>query len=96
MHCDDRPDSDYDLSLLRTEGYSVGVDASRIGNEARFINDFRGVRPKANAVFQDRRIPGGELRMSVWSSTDAIKKGDEILVSYGEHRVSCSRILTIN
>ncbi len=85
VHCDDRPDSDYDLSLYRAEGVNVGVDASRMGNEARFINDYRGVNPKPNAVFQEYRTPGGELRMAVWSSTDSIKKGEEILVSYGKY-----------
>ena len=49
VHCDDRPDSDYDLSLYRTsDQISVGVDAQQAGNEARFINDFRGVRSKPN------------------------------------------------
>ncbi|OBZ79037.1 DnaJ 1, mitochondrial [Grifola frondosa] len=85
VHCDDRPNSDYDLSLYRSlDGVSVGVDACRMGNEARFINDFRGIKPKPNAVFEERRSANGELRMSVWSGSEIIKKGDEILVSYGK------------
>ena len=85
VHCDDRPTSDYDLSLYRSSGHaSVGVDAQSAGNEARFINDYRGVKPKPNALFQERRTDSGELRMSVWSTTEAIKKGDELLVSYGK------------
>jgi SET domain-containing protein len=85
VHCDDRPDSDYDLSLYRSQdGVNVGVDARTMGNEARFINDFRGIRDKPNAVFADGRRPSGELRMSVWTAGEAIKKGDEILVSYGK------------
>lgn len=85
VHCDDRPDSDYDLSLYRSpEGLSAGVDASRMGNEGRFVNDFRGVRPKPNAAFEEIRTADGELRMSVWSMSEVIKKGDEILVSYGK------------
>ncbi|TBU34967.1 hypothetical protein BD309DRAFT_60005 [Dichomitus squalens] len=87
VHCDDRPDSDYDLSLFRTgtpDHVSVGVDAQHAGNEARFINDYRGVKAKPNALFQERRTEGGELRMSVWSGSEAIKKGDELLVSYGK------------
>lgn len=85
LHCDDRPASDYDLSLLRLQdGTSVGLDASRMGNEARFINDFRSVAPKANAQFQESRNGAGELCMSVWSGSEGIKKGDEILVSYGK------------
>ncbi|CAL1696373.1 unnamed protein product [Somion occarium] len=85
IHCDDRPDSDYDLSLYRSQdGISVGVDASQMGNEGRFINDFRGVRPRPNAMFEERRTSVGELCMSVWCGTKPINKGDEILVSYGK------------
>ncbi|EGO24943.1 hypothetical protein SERLADRAFT_468952 [Serpula lacrymans var. lacrymans S7.9] len=85
VHCDDRPTSDYDLSLYRSQdGVSVGVDASKVGNEARFINDYRGVKSKPNVVFVDRRTSSGELRMSIWSSAAPIKKGEEILVSYGK------------
>lgn len=84
VHCDERPQSDYDLSLYRSQcGADVGIDASVIGNEARFINDFRGVREKPNAVFADERSTSGELRMSVWSMGE-IRKGEEILVSYGK------------
>lgn len=85
VHCDDRPDSDYDISLYRTaEGVSVGVDARTMGNAARFINDFRGVKPKPNALFEERRTTNGELRMSVWSGSSVIRKGEELLVSYGK------------
>jgi SET domain-containing protein len=85
VHTDDRPSSDYDLSLYRTQdGINVGVDAKLMGNEARFINDYRGVRDKPNAAFEDDRSANGELRMSVWSKHLPIQKGDEILVSYGK------------
>ena len=84
VHCDDRPESDYDLSLYRSATISVAVDASRMGNEARFINDYRGVRQKPNALFQERQTPFGELCMSIWSGREGIKKGEEILVSYGK------------
>ncbi|KAF7437119.1 hypothetical protein PC9H_003953 [Pleurotus ostreatus] len=85
IHCDDRPNSNYDLSLYRyPDGLSVGIDASVVGNEARFINDFRGVQPRPNAVFTEKRNGDGELRMSIWSSKDVIKRGDEVLVSYGK------------
>lgn len=33
VHCDEREDSDYDLSLFRNGDLSVGIDASRMGNE---------------------------------------------------------------
>jgi len=85
VHCDDRPNSDYDLSLCRLpEGVSVGVDASTMGNQARFVNDFRGIGIKPNALFIDTRTASGEIRISIWSSDRDIKKGQEILVSYGK------------
>jgi hypothetical protein len=85
VHCDDRPLSDYDLSLYRTPGgvVSVGIDASAMGNEGRFVNDYRGIRAKPNAQFEERRGNNGELRMSVWTGSEAIKRGEEILVSTG-------------
>jgi len=55
-----------------------------MGNEARFVNDYRGIKSKPNAFFEQRRAADGMLRMSVWSCSEAIKKGDEILVSYGK------------
>ncbi|KIK71337.1 hypothetical protein GYMLUDRAFT_33487 [Collybiopsis luxurians FD-317 M1] len=85
VHTDERLESDYDLSLHRfLSGESVGIDASRIGNEARFINDYRGIRGKANAVFIDYRNENGELRMGIFASGDDIKKGEELVVSYGK------------
>jgi hypothetical protein len=55
-----------------------------MGNEARFINDYRGISSKANSIFLDGRTQTGELRMSIWSTREEIRKGDEILVSYGK------------
>ncbi|KAJ7102267.1 hypothetical protein B0H15DRAFT_813893 [Mycena belliarum] len=85
IHCDTREDSDYDLSLLRDGDLSVGIDASKMGNEGRFVNDYRGIpgQDKPNAVFMDVRTPEGELKMTIQSSR-VIKKGQEILVSYGK------------
>jgi len=85
VHCDDRPESNYDLSLSRfQDGVCIGIDASVMGNEARFINDYRGVKGKPNAAFIDARHPSGELRMGIWSSNKEIRKGEEIVVSYGK------------
>ena len=86
VHADAREASDYDLSLFRTqEGISIGVDAQKMGNEARFINDYRGVAAKPNVIFKDVRTEAGELRIGIWSATTEIKKGEEILVSYGKN-----------
>ncbi|EJD55443.1 hypothetical protein AURDEDRAFT_49930 [Auricularia subglabra TFB-10046 SS5] len=94
IHTDVRETSDYDLSLVRLpaaefavgEGdwLSAGVDAARCGNEARFVNDYRGVAPRANAVFKEGRTGGGELRIGVWSGSRGIDKNEEIVVSYGK------------
>jgi hypothetical protein len=91
---DTDPNSDYDLSLDRELG--IGVDAAKMGNEARFINDFRGIAPSANAEFRDVWVDVGkgcfEKRMAVYvlsagksgKRAKGIGKGEEILVSYGK------------
>lgn len=86
--------SDYDLWLDR-DG-DVAVDAARVGNEARFVNDYRGVpgavRPNAEfcEAWDARR---GEKGMAVFvlpagkkdkARAVGIAKGQEILVSYGK------------
>jgi hypothetical protein len=62
---------------------NVGIDAALMGNEGRFVNDFRGIRQRPNAVFEERRPDTGGLMMSIWSN-EHIRKGDEIVVSYGK------------
>lgn len=86
--------SDYDLSLDRE--LNLGIDASNAGNEARFINDYRGISAKGpNVEFRETWVNTNgksERRMSVFVLTagksgkraDGIKKGEEILVSYGK------------
>ncbi|PVH96356.1 hypothetical protein DM02DRAFT_617262 [Periconia macrospinosa] len=86
--------SDYDLSLDRELG--IGVDASKMGNEARFINDYRGVSAAPNAEFRHVFVDVGkgrvEKRMGVFvlsagksgKRAKGIEKGREILVSYGK------------
>jgi hypothetical protein len=87
--------SDYDLSLDRELG--VGVDATNMGNEARFINDYRGINSSGpNAEFKEVWVDVGrghvEKRMAVHvlpagksgKRAKGIGKGEEILVSYGK------------
>jgi hypothetical protein len=88
--------SDYDLALDAALG--VAVDAAREGSEARFVNDFRGVRARPNAAFGDVwvRCGGGgggggggavERHVGVFAACGrggAIRKGEEIVVSYGK------------
>jgi len=86
---DPHAESNYDLSLDREQG--IGIDADKKGNEARFINDYRGIAEKPNAEFKEiwdeKRKERG---MGVWVLPEGksgkgkgIKKGDEILISYG-------------
>lgn len=81
--------SDYDLSLRHGALY-LGIDAAKIGNEARMLNDYRGVEESANARFDSYVNIHGEIRMGVFAIGSemkggrGIKKGEEILVSYGK------------
>jgi hypothetical protein len=94
---DTDPTLDYDLRLNAELG--IAVDASRMGNEARFINDYRGVSDTGpNAEFRDVLFDQGngvlERRIGVFvlsagkgksgKRTKGISKGEEILVSYGK------------
>lgn len=102
------PTSDYDLWL--DHGADVAVDAGAQGNEARFVNDYRGVREQGpNAEFGTAWCERwGQLCVGFWvlragtgkgkagkagkgakakgdrSRQDGIRKGEEILVSYGK------------
>ncbi|TNY19638.1 hypothetical protein DMC30DRAFT_399852 [Rhodotorula diobovata] len=70
----------------------VGCDATTMGGEARFVNDYRGVPgfERPNAVFELRSwdIPGmvgrKGVRMAVWAGPHGVAKGAEICVSYGK------------
>ncbi|KAH7319721.1 hypothetical protein B0I35DRAFT_391633 [Stachybotrys elegans] len=85
-------ESDYDLWLDR--GADVAVDAAREGNEGRFVNDYRGVRERANAQFGNVWCERwGEVCVGIWvlgggakkkGDGGGIRKGEEILVSYGK------------
>jgi SET domain-containing protein len=74
--------SDYVVAL----NHAVSIDAQRLGNEARFVNDYRGIAVKPNAEFRLFTYGGGtgEARMGIWSGHHNITKGSEILVSYGK------------
>lgn len=92
------PDSNYDLSLDRE--LDLSIDARTRGNEARFINDYRGIRAEGpNAEFRDCLVEGTkgrkpERRIGVFvlsagskaggKRAKGIAKGEEIVVSYGK------------
>jgi len=87
--------SDYELWLDKES--AVAVDAERRGNEARFVNDYRGVKDRPNAEFREvwsvrhrERcmavfvLPEGKNRKAKARPDGGIAKGHEILVSYGK------------
>lgn len=64
-HCRAHEASDYDLWLDREA--EVAVDAAAAGNEARFVNDYRGVRARPNAEFCECWDPrSGQRTMGVF------------------------------
>lgn len=91
---DTDPSSSYDITLDRELGLSI--DASKAGNEARFINDYRGVKDKPNAEFKDMWVRVGEKKWERWIGVfvlnvgkaglrkAGIRGGEEIVVSYGK------------
>mmetsp|Transcript_78358 Transcript_78358/g.210808 ORF Transcript_78358/g.210808 Transcript_78358/m.210808 type:complete len:163 (-) Transcript_78358:8-496(-) len=72
--------SDYVLSF---DGV-LSIDAEFQGNEARHINDFRGVAQRPNAEFDNYHDQDGVLHMGVFALHQRIARGSEILVSYGK------------
>lgn len=98
LHTNDKkdtdPDSDYDISVDRDLGLSQ--DASKSGNEARFINDYRGIAERPNAEFRDIWVQTAEKKWERWIGIfvvtpgksamrkNGIRPGEEILVSYGK------------
>ncbi|KAJ3205824.1 hypothetical protein HDU67_008622 [Dinochytrium kinnereticum] len=77
--------SDYALSFERS--YGLSIDAERAGNEARMINDYRGVvgvkRPNVEFHLY-RDLKTGEVRMGIWALSKPIGAGEELLLSYGK------------
>jgi len=87
---DPHANSNYDLSLDREHG--ISIDADKKGNEARFINDYRGVAERPNTEFKEIwDVRRGERGIGVWVLQEGkkgkgkgVRKGEEILVSYGK------------
>jgi hypothetical protein len=74
------PNSDYVLKFTE----ELSIDAETIGNEARMVNDFRGIESKPNAEFILYFDSNSQnLRIGVFSLLE-IKCNVEILVTYGK------------
>ncbi len=62
----------------------VDVDAEKVGNESRFINDYRSVAKRPNVQFHYYRSEhAGEAAVGVVVLAP-IAAGDELLIDYGE------------
>jgi len=67
------------------EHSELALDARRVGNEARFINDYRNTGMRANVEFRLRRDAKRELRQGVFvCAKEGIRRDQELLISYGK------------
>ena len=58
---------------------------SQVGNEARFVNDYRNTGRRPNVEFRLRRDRRGELRQGVYVASKAgVAAGEELLINYGK------------
>ena len=56
-----------------------------MGNEARFVNDYRNTGRRPNVEFRLRRDRRGELRQGVYVTAKAgVAAGEELLINYGK------------
>ena len=56
--------SDYSASF--GDDHELALDAEKMGNEARMINDFRNTGRRANAVFDQYRDAAGDQKLGVF------------------------------
>ncbi|KAH8916561.1 hypothetical protein BT69DRAFT_1228279 [Atractiella rhizophila] len=90
------PDSSEEIGEVEGTWERISIDAQNGGNEARFVNDYRGVPgvERPNCEFRIREVDadnanhgtmGKMKRMCVVvCKKEGIKKGEELLVSYGK------------
>ncbi|KAJ9121481.1 hypothetical protein QFC22_002097 [Naganishia vaughanmartiniae] len=86
IRCMSVPSSSSSSSPTEPILIDIGIDAAKHGNAARMINDYRGIAAKPNSEFRQVWDPvTGWARMEVWTLPGfGLKKGDEVLVSYGK------------
>jgi len=75
--------SDYELDFGAHS--ELSLDAHIVGNEGRFLNDFRNTGRPPNVEFRLRADRAGALRQGIFvSAKRGVEAGDELLVSYGK------------
>ena len=80
----DEGEDEFDEDEFGEEG-ELCLDARRVGNEARFVNDFRNTGRRQNVEFRLRRASDGELRQGVYvCARNGVAAGEELLISYGK------------
>jgi len=72
-----------DMAQSMGRAMSMEIDAKLVGNESRFINDYRGIAPQPNVEFCTKACARKGIWVDVRVAT-AIGQGDEILVDYGK------------
>jgi len=75
------------VTLFLDESTIIEIDASKVGNETRFINDFRGRESEPNANLQQIRFGGCWYVLVV--TTKTIETSQEILVDFGASKSLC-------
>ncbi|UZJ57108.1 hypothetical protein CBS101457_006428 [Exobasidium rhododendri] len=92
------PDSRYDAAIESDDGTRLGIDATRAGSEARFVNDFRGILIRPNVFLQDWSArsphekdnqdgimyPKRVKGIAFFSGAHSIKAGTELCTTYGK------------
>ncbi|CEL93070.1 unnamed protein product [Vitrella brassicaformis CCMP3155] len=77
-------DGPYVCKLVQDEAdwEAVSVDASKAGNELRFVNDYRGISEQPNVSFSSCFIDG--LPRTLLVVTRPVAFGEEFLADYGQ------------
>ena len=67
------------------EQSELALDAKTVGNEARFVNDYRNTGRRPNVEFRTRRDRHGCLRQGVYvCAKGGVSAGEELLINYGK------------
>lgn len=67
------------------EQSELALDAKTVGNEARFVNDYRNTGRRPNVEFRIRRDRHGCLRQGVYvCAKGGVSAGEELLINYGK------------
>ena len=74
---------DSESLFLADCGGGCDVDAERCGNEARYLNDYFGIAPQANAVLESREAHLTGCRYVVVRLIVPVREGEELLLDYG-------------